>query len=111
MAVKVAIKRVGWPKQFFNIIICNKMLQVPPGDASHKCTNLKPGINVISTVEFSAIHGMVAVKHTFGLQKCVLHLPSHTLIQTLDTDVDKDTNCSSTKFDGQHHHIHSISLH
>ena len=72
------------------------MLQVPPGDASHKCTNLKPGVYVISTVEFSAIHGMVAVKHTFGLQengvqKCVLQLPSHTLILILDTDLKKDT--------------------
>ena len=45
------------------------MLQVPPGDASHKCTNLKAVVYVISTVEFSAIHGMVAVKHTFGLQE------------------------------------------
>ena len=71
-------------------------LQVPPGDVSHKCANLKAGVYIISIVEFSAIYGMVAVKHTFGLQengvqKCVLQLPSHTLILTLDTDLEKDT--------------------
>ena len=71
-------------------------LQVPPGDVSHKCANLKAGVYIISIVEFSAIYGMVAVKHTYGLQengvqKCVLQLPSHTLILTLDTDLEKDT--------------------
>ena len=60
-------------------------LQVPPGDVSHKCANLKAGVYIISIVEFSAIYGMVAVKHT------VLQLPSHTLILTLDTDLEKDT--------------------
>ena len=44
-------------------------LQVPPGDVSHKCANLKAGVYIISIVEFSAIYGMVAVKHTFGLQE------------------------------------------
>ena len=44
-------------------------LQVPPRDVSHKCTNLKAGVYIISIVEFSAIYGMVAVKHTFGLQE------------------------------------------
>ena len=73
-------------------------LQVPPGDVSHKCANLKAGVYIICIVEFSAIYGMVAVKHTFGLQenflgvqKGVLQLPSHTLILTLDTDLEKDT--------------------
>ena len=45
------------------------------------------------------MYGMVAVKHTFGLQengrgvvqKCALQLPSHTLILTLDTDLEEDT--------------------
>ena len=55
-------------------------LQVPPGDVSNKCANLKVGVYIISIVKFSAIYGMVAVKHT-----------SHTLILTLDTDLEKDT--------------------
>ena len=29
--------------------------------------------------------------HFLGVQKCVLQLPSHTLILTLDTDLEKDT--------------------
>ena len=48
-------------------------LQVPPGDVSHKCANLKAGVYIISIVEFSAIYGMVAVKHTFGLQENVFY--------------------------------------
>ena len=50
-------------------------LQVPPRDVSHKCANLKAGVYIISIVEFSAIYGMVAVKHTFGLQEngCVFY--------------------------------------
>ena len=51
-------------------------LQVPPGDVSHKCANLKAGVYIISIVEFSAIYGMVAVKHTFGLQEIFLESKS-----------------------------------
>ena len=74
-------------------------LQVPPGDVSHKCANLKAGVYIISIVEFSAIYGIVAVKHTFGVQKCVLQLPSHTLILTLDT-----------QFTISHHHLSILRL-
>ena len=52
-------------------------LQVPPGDVSHKCANLKAGVYIISIVEFSAIYGMVAVKHTFGLQQNVFYKDHH----------------------------------
>ena len=45
----------------------------------------------VSIVRINIWDGRLRLDHFLGVQKCVLQLPSHTLILTLDTDLEKDT--------------------
>ena len=49
------------------------------------------GVSFSKSVSKVRINVWLRLDHFLGVQKCVLQLPSHTLILTLDTDLEKYT--------------------